>query len=276
MALHNRIARRFVEYDWFSVLVEFVVVLAGILAALAFDGWRQDREDASRIHEHLAQIANEIRGNLWTIHKIQEIGVFSKRQALEVVIRYLDDSAQVSETPEQLLADFAESTMTATPWLNDSQLQALQNSGDLRLLHDPDLAGDLVAAYAAERTLFPQINTYRGAYPARVQELLPASLQAADSPLRHYVSSSTRAKAPVIADPLGVTEALAQIRLHRSELLPLARGEAATCAATWYALESMKSEFEDALKRLAPWDTSPVDPAAKQAQQAASSPTTRK
>ncbi|MFT3896121.1 MAG: hypothetical protein QM719_00195 [Thermomonas sp.] len=270
MLLHRRIAQRFAEHDWFSVLVEFVIVLAGILAALAFDDWRQDREDASRTHEHLAQIANEIRSNLWTIHKIQNIAVVRKRQALEVVIRYLDDPAQASETPEKLLADFAESTITPTPWLHDSQLQALQNSGDLRLLDDPNLAGDLVATYAAERTLFPQIEAYRGAYPARVQELLPASLQAADNPLRHYVSSSTMAKAPVIADPLGATEALAQIRLHRSELLPLARGEAAACTATWYALESMKTEFEDALERLAPWDTSPIDPAAEQAKQAAS------
>jgi len=256
MLFHNRLASRFAEHDWFSVLVEFVIVLAGILAALAFDDWRQDREDASRTHEHLAQIANEIRSNLWSIDRVQNGALLRKREALELVIRYLDDPSRVNATPEQMLAAFAESTTKVTPWLSDNQLQALQNSGDLRLLDDPELAGELVGTYAAEQTLFPQIDAFRGAYPGRVQQLLPASLQTADNPLRNYALGAT---APTIADPLTATEALAQIRLHRDELLPLARGEATVCTATWYALERMKSDFQDVLEELRPWDTSPVD-----------------
>jgi type II secretory pathway pseudopilin PulG len=255
MPFHGRIARRFAEHDWFSVLVEFVIVLAGILAALAFDDWRQDRDDARRIHEQLAQTANEIRSNVWSIDRVQNHALLRKRQALETVIRYLDDPSRVSATPEQLLADFAESTTRVTPWLSDNQLQALQNSGDLRLLNNPALARDLAGTYSAERTLFSQIDALRGAYPDRVQELLPASLQATTNPLRSYASGKT---SPAIADPLDATAALAQIRQHRTELLPLARGETAVCTATWYALERMESDFNEILKRLAPWDTSPV------------------
>ena len=269
MLSHNRIARRIAEHDWFSVLVEFVVVLAGILAALAFDDWRQDREDARRTQEHLAQFANEIRSNIWSIDRVRSRILLRKRNSLELAIRYLDDPARVSATPDQVLAAFAESTTDAALWLSDNQLQALQNSGDLRLLKDPQLAGQLVGTYSAERALLPQIDALRGAYPSRVQELLPASLQASTNPLRTYAHGKT---APVIADPQDTTEALEQIRLHRAELLPLARNEAAVTTATWYALERMKSDFNDVLLRLAPWDTSPVylsDPP-PQAQQPAS------
>lgn len=255
MPFHGRIAKRFAEHDWFSVLVEFVIVLAGILAALAFDDWRQDREDVRRTNEHLTQIANEIRSNLWSIDRVRSRMLLRKRNSLELVIRFLDDPSRVSATPDQVLAAFAESTTNATLWLSDNQLQALQNSGDLRLLDDPQLAGKLVGAYSAERALLPQIDALRGAYPSRVQELLPASLQAATNPLRTYAHGKN---APAIADPLGTTHALEQIRLHRDELLPLARGEASVCTASWYALERMKSDFEDLLQELKPWDTSPV------------------
>jgi hypothetical protein len=256
MPFHNRIARRFAEHDWFSVLVEFVIVLAGILAALAFDDWRQDREDARRTQEHLAQVANEIRSNIWSIDRVRSRILLRKRNSLELAIRYLDDPAQVSATPDQVLAAFAESTTDAAPWLSDNQLQALQNSGDLRLLKDPQLAGQLVGTYSAERALLPQIDALRGAYPRRVQELLPASLQTSTNPLQSYALGKT---APAIADPEDSAAALEQIRLHRDELLPLARGEASVCTATWYALERMKSDFDDTLKQLAPWDISPVD-----------------
>lgn len=255
MPFHGRIARRFAEHDWFSVLVEFVIVLAGILAALAFDDWRQDREDARRTGEHLAQIANEIRSNLWSIDRVRSHMLLRKRNSLELAIRYLDDPSRVNATPDQVLAAFAESTADATLWLSDNQLQALQNSGDLRLVDDPQLAGKLVGTYSAERALLPQVDALRGAYPSRVQELLPATMQAATNPLRSYAYGKT---APAIADPLGTTEALEQIRLQRNELLPLARGEASVCTASWYALERMKSDFEDLLEELAPWDTSPV------------------
>ena len=249
MPFHRRIAQRFAEHDWFSVLVEFVIVLAGILAALAFDDWQQGREDARRTHEHLAQIANEIRMNLWSIDRVQSRMLPHKRDSLELVIRYLDDPSRVSATPEQTLAAFAESTTNATLWLSDSQLQALQNSGDLRLLADPELAGELAGTYSAERILFAQVDSLRSGYPAKVQELLPAYLQTSTNPLRSYAPGKT---APAIADPQNMAAALEQIRQHRNELLPLARGEAAATTATWYALERMKSNFGDVLAELAP------------------------
>lgn len=280
MQFHRRIALRLVEHDWFSVFVEFLVVFAGILAAVAVDNWRKDREEAHTIHEHLAQIANEVRTNRETIDRVQNLALVRKRTALEVVIRYLSDPSRVDEAPEKILAAFASSTWIARPWLSDNQMQALQNSGDLRLLNNPKLAGDLADNYAAGKVLFAQVDSMNNAYSAKVQEFLPASLQASTNTLRFYLRSGST-PAPVIADPMRAAEALEQIRAHKDELLPLARGEASTATATWYALERMKSDSGDLLKELAPWDTSPIveppvpPPSAKQsdaAKQASGNP----
>ncbi len=231
-----------------QLALEFLVVVAGILAALGVDNWRQEREEARVAQEHLSALAVEIRNNVETIERIRDRALEPKRQNLTTVLRFLNEPDAAVESAGELLHAFARSTAASTPWLSDNQFQALQNSGDLRLLRDQDLAGKIAGAYAAPEVLLSQVRRIQGNYPAVVNELIPAHLQVEFSQLSGYVAQS---RAPAIADDVDLLRALDAIRARRGELLRLARNEAAVATAQWYALTRLQHNFEAVLTELA-------------------------
>jgi hypothetical protein len=250
MKLHGAVS-------WKSLAAEFFVVVVGILVALAVDGWRQDREELRIANEHLSDLATEIHQNLWTIDRVLERMLTRKRAALETVLAFLSHSDAPVPDVEKLLMAFAQSAASATPWLSDAQFQSLRDTGDLRLLRDPDLTSDISSAYAAPQVLLSQVARMQGDYPAVVNGLIPAYMQPEVSSMRGYLRRSI---APPIKDSTDVNAALAGIRARRSELLPLARAEAAVATAQWYAVKRLKDNFEKLLKNLAPWDHAPAAP----------------
>jgi hypothetical protein len=230
---------------------EFLIVVAGILAALAVDQWRQDREDLRILNESLADVAVEIRGNLSTVERIQSRALVQKMNGLGTVLRFLSDPEAPVDDPMVLLQAFAASARGATPWLVNDRFEALRNSGNLRLLRDSKLVDSLVEAYEGPQVLYSQVERLQGTYPTVVNEIIPATMQVQWNPIRWYSMKST---APVIPDPADAASAVAEIRARRIELLRLARAEAAVATGKWYALERADNDLQQVLQLLARWD----------------------
>lgn len=239
-----------------NLLAEFVVVVAGILVALRIDNWRQHRQELRMVAEHLSDVALEVSGNVETVEHVQR-ALERKRQALETVIAFLkNEPGSPDEAPEKVLRSLSVSTQLVAPWLRDNQFQALQNSGNLRLLRNSELANDLADNYAMPEVLFSQVRRLQSAYPAVVQGLLPARMQSSTNPLRNYVHQEKNA--PLIADDEDIAVTLDRVRARRGELLQLARSEAAVCTAEWYALERMRLQLGLLLKDLPPVESPPT------------------
>lgn len=68
--LLRRLGRRLRDHDWLPVLVEMLVVIAGILIALQLDNWKQARQDASRGDAYLARMAAEMRADAAMIDRM--------------------------------------------------------------------------------------------------------------------------------------------------------------------------------------------------------------
>jgi hypothetical protein len=239
---------------------EFLIVVAGILAALAVDQWRQDRDELRILNESLADVAVEIRGNISTVERIHGWALSQKMKGLGTALRFLSDPQAPVDDPEALLQAFAMSARGATPWLVNDRFEALRNSGNLRLLRDSKLVDVLVEAYEGPQVLYSQVDRLQGSYPTVVNELLPATMQVHWNPIRWYSRDST---APVIPDPANVASAIAEIRARRVELLRLARAEAAVATGKWYALERVDSDLHTALLSLARWDPQATSAATK-------------
>ncbi len=152
---------------------EFAIIVAGILLALAVDEWRQDREELRIANEHLSDVVAELRDNLCTVERIRVRHLQRKMANLQTVLTFLNDPAAPVEDPAALLQAFARSTAAARPWLVDNQFQALQNSGNVRLVRklQPDL--NLAGLYGGPAVLFSQIDRIQGPYPVVVNELDP-------------------------------------------------------------------------------------------------------
>jgi len=232
-------------------ITEFLIVVAGILVALAVDEWRQDREELRILNESLADVATEIHNNISTVERVQNNAMFRKMQGLETVIRFLSDPNAKAGEPEVLLLAFAMSASGATPWIVNDRFEALRNSGNLRLLRNDELAAQLTGAYEGPHVLFTQVERIQGTYPTVVNEMLPANLQSAFNSSHWYART---ASAPIVRDTATPSSAVEEIRARRVELLRLARGEAAVATGKWYALERTDHDMHEVLKLLAPWD----------------------
>jgi DUF438 domain-containing protein len=204
-------------------------------------------------NDHLVDLTAELRGNLCTVERIRERHVNRKLADLQTVIAFLNDPAPKVENPAELMATFANSGGTALPWLVDNQYQALQNSGNVRLVRRLHSTVRVGAIHEAPRVLFSQAERIQGDYPKVVNELLPAQLQPQLNTLRGYVRDET-ILAPTVADDPDLAKAIENIHARRAELLPLARNEVAATTSRWYAMKRLSNEMKTVLGELKQWD----------------------
>jgi hypothetical protein len=230
---------------------ELFTIVVGILLALGVDEWRQDRAELRVVGEHLSNVAAELRSNLCSVERIRARALQRKLDGLQVVLRFLQEPAPVVDDPAALLQSFARSSSAAMPWLADNQYQALQNSGNARLVDELVTGLSLASTYEGPRVLFAQVERIQGAYALVVNELMPAQLQPRFSQLRGYAQGS---EAPALEDDPHLGRAVARIHARRGQLLDLARNEAAVATAQWYALERLRQNYLSDLDTLRPWD----------------------
>ena len=164
-----------------KLAAELITIVLGVLIALGVDGWRQDREELKVASEHLSDITAELRQNLCTVERIRVRHMPRKIENLQTVLDFLNDPQAAVPDPSALLRAFARSTAAARPWLVDNQYQALQNSGNVRLVRKlhPDLS--LSGVYEGPDVLFSQDERIRSTYPVVVNELIPAQLQSSSA-----------------------------------------------------------------------------------------------
>lgn len=236
-----------------KLAAELLTIVLGVLIALGVDGWRQDREELKVASEHLSDITAELRQNLCTVERVRVRHMPRKFESLQTVLDFLNDPQAEVADPAALLHAFARSTSSARPWLVDNQYQALQNSGNVRLVHklQPNLV--LSSVYEGPDVLFSQYERIQGPYPVVVNELIPAQLQSQFSQLRSYTQG---ADAPVMVDEADLAKAIEAIRARRTELLALARNEAAVTTGRWYALSRISEDLSAMVTELARWDRS--------------------
>lgn len=239
-----------------KLAAELITIVLGVLIALGVDDWRQGREEVKIASEHLSDLTAELRQNLCTVERVRVRHVPRKLENLQTVLTFLNDPDAVVTDPVALLQAFARSTAASRPWLVDNQYQALQNSGNVRLVRKLEPTVVLSSLYQAPEVLFSQAERIQGAYPIVVNQLLPAQLQPQFSQLRGYARGSE--DAPALTDDTDLTKAINAIRARRVELLGLARNEAAVATGRWYALTRISMDMHAMLKELEPWDRSTV------------------
>jgi hypothetical protein len=240
-----------------KLAAELITIILGVLIALGVDDWRQGRQEISIANDHLVDLTAELRQNLCTVERIRERHVPRKLDSLQTVIAFLNDPDAKVANPAELLETFAASGGTSLPWLVDNQYQALQNSGNVRLVRRLHPTLRLGAIYQAPEVLFSQAERIQGNYPVVVNQMLPAHLQPQLNTLRGYVRND-KILAPAVADDPDLNKAIENIRAHRLELLPLARNEVAATTGRWYALKRLSNEMQVMLVDLNQWDQSTV------------------
>jgi hypothetical protein len=237
----SRLQKRLEESALQRAAFEFLIIVTGVLVALAVDEWRQERADLRELNQHLILLLDEVEQNLGAVGYIRVSLTQIKNVGLETVIAHLESGDKSVENPDEFLQAFSASTLVAIPWFTHSRFEALKSSGAMRLL-EPELAGNISEAFGAPDILLPQVDLLQGEYPVVAHQFIPATHQSELSPLRYYVEN---ADAPEIVFDITAEEAIDLIHENREHLLMLARGEAALVTAKWYALMRIEERLAE-------------------------------
>lgn len=68
----KRIARHVRAQDWNAIMIEFMIVTAGVLMGIQVSNWNGDRLDRARVDQQLASLRIELQGNRDTIRQYRQ------------------------------------------------------------------------------------------------------------------------------------------------------------------------------------------------------------
>jgi len=165
------------QQDWFTVLLELVIVVIGILVALQVDNWNQERHARAEAAVMRQQIINdlnenreEMRGRILYYDQALEFG----EQALEGLTR------EDPPTPEQAWQTVRGAFQAGQIWpfqLDSSAFREAQNAGNLALVADPAAQALLSRLYQVNAYDVELISGGRPRYRELIRERMPWAVQ---------------------------------------------------------------------------------------------------
>ena len=135
------------ELRWGHVFVELVLLIVGILVALAVNGWIEDRRDARIEHEYLELLVRDLDRDLEVLKEVEE---FESAQAAAAALAYRGVRMGVApEEREAVAAALGQLTARRTLRLSRATYSDLLSTGNLRLIRNSGLRDRIVRLYEA-------------------------------------------------------------------------------------------------------------------------------
>jgi hypothetical protein len=144
---------------WF--LAEFVVVVAGVLVALAVSSWAQDRQDHKREQAYLRQLSADLKANERDLGEAVDFLRLRAEASARVLHRFWREDLVEDDTLREDLS-VPRSTRRFRPVLGTAE--ALTSSGDLNLIRSDPLRAAILAYVEAMKTHLEDINRYDETY----------------------------------------------------------------------------------------------------------------
>ncbi len=232
-----------------TAVFEFLLIVVGVLAALAVDSWQQEQDEKLRLQGHLISLVAEVDQNLYSIGIIRTSVLPKKIERLGRVINTLESHSEPPELTDAFMADLVRSATDAQIWFTRNSYDALLSSGGFKHLNNSALESLISSSYSANETLLSQSERARGRYAALVFELVPSRFLTQDiHPMGGYVHEA--AEAPLADDGMSLVAASELLFTQRERLVRLARNEMAYATGTWYALTRIEDGFEVMRERI--------------------------
>ena len=166
----KRTAEAIRKQDWFTVAVEFVLVVVGVLAALQVDEWNRDRLEAREEKVFLARLATDIAQ--MERFEARYIEAAEQRLAnLQITIRAL----QSCELPEEDRRAFNQTLLTHQHMSHvaavDTTYTEMVTAGAVARMRDAAIKERLIATYSS-LDLFRQQIDYFSSDISRASEII--------------------------------------------------------------------------------------------------------
>jgi len=188
---------------WGRLVGEFVVIVTGVLVALAADSWNDRRLERVEEREYLERLFASVARD--TTNYVSILSWIDQKEAGLARLDSVLSSSAASYDADQLLVDLTAAPnygWNVGPIAAEATFEDLRSSGKLGLIRNPDLRNAILEYYWEAETEDRRLMARRTGYPLASYELVPFRRSAED--MDEYATSAD------------VEELVA--RLRRSEL----------------------------------------------------------
>ena len=222
--------------NWQQAATEFVVIVIGVLAALALDQWNDDRVNRATEVEYLIRLSADLDADIQEFSRFESIMETKAR-----IIKDLRDQAVptlLSRDPERLLQELVFSSFTGIPATRSITFDELLSTGRLQLIQDVALRNAL-SSYHTKHELLSGILSVssHGGYLRLLQESLPGEL------FYQWRLSNK------LDDPEDLRHGL-EVLLSEPRLVTAANAEITYSAALIYYIRQFREQAEEILELL--------------------------
>lgn len=172
MILQN-LTRAIREQNYYAVVLEFVIVLSGVVIGFQVNAWNEGRQDDARGRLYLERLAADFEENV----RRTEIDITFRTDVRNLGLEALDYATgrRAPETAWQVVAVYFNASQAGSSYSVRSTFEEMLANGDLRLIESLDLRNRL-NVYFTEGNV-AQITDSLPRYRERVRALIPIELQ---------------------------------------------------------------------------------------------------
>lgn len=169
----SKLADAIREQNWFTVVLEILIVVIGIFIGLQVDDWNGGRKDRARAGEYLEYIAADLESDITTI---EDRAVFWKRvyDYGATGLRYAKNGHTGGASYWELLLAYFQASQVAEFVNSQATFDELKSAGELGLITDRDLRIRLINYYNFEGAV---TLVERPAYRMHVRGIVPLEIQ---------------------------------------------------------------------------------------------------
>lgn len=172
----RRLAQAIRRQDWSIVVIEFVIVVAGVLFALQVDNWNESRTDRERAQAYRARIISDLKND---IIELERRKTFWRAAATEgrIALAYAEEGRLPEEGSWGVLRALLHASQVWRFVFNQTTYLEMRSAGELRLIGDTQLRSNLAYYYVtvAERRgegMYQSLPEYR----ETVRSLVPSRI----------------------------------------------------------------------------------------------------
>ena len=146
----KRIATHFRQQDWFTVVVELLVIVVGLLLAFQVDRWRDYREDRELESTYIDRLIRDIDDSIPDIERTIETQTL-RREFVELLMDVSVNPQAANEYPVLFMCAVIQSSYSHSPSLTAHTFDDLRSTGNMSLIIDQNAKDALYDYYGFEQ-----------------------------------------------------------------------------------------------------------------------------
>lgn len=151
---------------------EFVVIVTGVLLALAVDEWRESVGERAAEAQYVSRLIDDLTTDSVGSVVLIEAGM-AKAAALDTVLRALSDTAEIRRSPSSAWPNMRFAYTRPPP--QTTTFDELRNTGGLSLIRSDELRFEIGNTYRLLGHHYARLDDRRSGVPFTVAELFPSS-----------------------------------------------------------------------------------------------------